>query len=90
MNQHAPIQAETEQSVVPFYEGTRYTVDEIILGMNVATAKVRDLKGSHDARTAVALKIAADDLAKVASQISTLATHLAKVTTEHVNRRPRV
>lgn len=72
-----------------FFTGTRFEVDEIVLGMNVLNVKTRDLKGSSTHRQAVSLKLAADDIAKVAGQIQILAAHLATKCAQHVNRKAR-
>lgn len=72
------------------FSGLRFELEEIIMGMNVLNAKVRDLNGSFDHRQTVSAKLAADDIGKVAGQVSTLAGHMSKIIVDHVNRKPRV
>lgn len=83
--------AETEQRDGPsLFVGLRYELDEIVLGLNVLTAKVRDLNGCFEHRQEVSAKVAADDIAKVSSQVSLIAAHMSEIISRHVNRKPRV
>lgn len=72
-----------------FYTGTSFAVEEILLGMNVLQAKVRNLKQGNDTGSAVQQKLAAEDVSKIAGQIKMMADTVARVTISHLNRRPR-
>lgn len=72
------------------YTGLALEVEQILLGYNVLTAKVRDFKGAVDFKQDVTVKLLADDLAKVSSQISIMAAHVSSVVARHINRKPRV
>lgn len=90
MNQHAPAPAEAEQQDGPsLYVGLAYEVDELVMGLNTLTTKVRDLQGCMAHRQPVAMKVALDDIARLSGQIQILAKHGASVVERHVNRRPR-
>ncbi len=78
-----------EEQVPDFFTGTSFSVEETLLGLNILTAKVRQLKHSHTTRNAASMKIEAEMVAKVASQIAALNSHLAGVCVRHLNRRPR-
>lgn len=83
--------AETETRDGPaLFTGLSFELDEIVMGMNVLNAKVRDLNGCFEHKQEVSAKVAADDIAKVSSQVSILAAHMASKIAEHVNRKPRV
>lgn len=69
------------------FTGIGYELQEIIMGMNVLNAKTRDLKGCFDMRQEVSAKIAADDICKVASQVSILAGHMAGIIAKYVERK---
>lgn len=79
----------TNQDGPELFTGLRFELEEIIMGMNVLNAKVRDLNGCFEHRQQVSAKVAADDIAKVASQVSILAGHMACMIAAHVNRKPR-
>lgn len=79
-----------EQDGPSLFHGLSLEVEEIILGLNVLTTKVRDLKGSFDHKQAISMKHAADDIAIVGNQVAILAGHLSGVVTKFVNRKPRV
>jgi hypothetical protein len=85
---NAPKQQQAEQSP-DFFTGTSFAVDEILLGMSVLQAKVRNLKQGNDTGSAVQQKLAAEDISKVAGQIQSLADVITRVTITHLNRRPR-
>lgn len=70
--------------------GTYYSVEEIVLGLRVLTAKVRQLKHSHETRNTSAMKLEAEACAKVAGQIEALSSHLGSVCIRHINRKPRL
>lgn len=72
------------------YDGLSLEVEQILLGYNVLTAKMRDFKGAVDFKQDVTVKLIADDLAKVTSQISIMASHVSSVVARHINRKPRV
>jgi len=74
---------------VSVFTGLTFSVDETLLGLNVLTAKVRQLKHSHETKNLPALKLDAEAVAKVAGQIKLLNDHLAGVCCRHINRRPR-
>lgn len=77
------------EPVVDFFTGTKFSVSEIVLGRNVMEAQLRILNRAHAERNATDVKLAAEKIARCASEISTLAAHLARVSTTHLNRRPR-
>jgi predicted nucleic acid-binding protein len=72
-----------------FFTGTSFAVEEILLGMNVLQAKVRNLKQGNDTGSAVQQKLAAEEAAKIAGQIQSLADVIVRVTISHLNRKPR-
>lgn len=72
-----------------FYHGTSFAVNEIILGMNVLTRKVRDLKSGNEAGSAVQQKLSSEEVSKIAGQIKMMADTITRVTVGHLNRRPR-
>lgn len=72
-----------------FFLGTSFAVDEILLGLNVLTAKAKALKEGNEHKAAVTQKLQAEAVSKIAGQIQLLADMLARVTIAHVNRRPR-
>ena len=88
MSATAPKPADEQEP--DFFTGTSFSVEETLLGLNVLTAKVRGLKHSHATRNAAAMKLGAEDVAKIAGQIKLLSDHLAGVCVRHLNRRPRV
>jgi uncharacterized protein YecA (UPF0149 family) len=89
VNQHARTPATEIEPLPDFYLGTSFAVDEIALGLNVLMTKVRTLKEGNANKAAVTQKMAAEEVAKLASQIQLLADMLARVTIAHINRRPR-
>lgn len=72
-----------------FHYATGFAVEEIVLGVGVLTTKVRALKSSNAIASAVAQKFAAEDVSKIAGQIKMMADMLARVTINHLNRKPR-
>lgn len=78
-----------EDQAPDLFTGTHFSVEETILGLNVLTAKVRQLKHSHETKNAAAMKLDAEGIAKVAGQIQALSSHLAGVCIRHINRKPR-
>ena len=83
-NQARAIQDDQEPSL---FVGTGFEVEETLIGLNVLTAKVRQLKHSQDTKNLAALKLDAEAVAKVAGQIKLLNDHLAGVCCRHLNRR---
>lgn len=84
--------APAKQAAVPpvdFFQGTSFAVNEIELGLKVLSAKVRDLKQGNAAGAAVQQKLASEAIAKTAGQIQMLGELLARVSINHINRRPR-
>lgn len=79
-----------EQDAPDFYVGLPLVTDEIELGLKVLTAKVRDLRTAQDSKLAVAMKLAAEDVAKVSNQINMLAAQTVRTTLRQINRRSRV
>jgi hypothetical protein len=79
-----------EATAPDFYVGLPLVTDEIELGLKVLTAKVRALRSAQAAKQAVAMKLAAEDVAKVSNQINMLATQTIRTTLRHINRRSRV
>lgn len=88
MNAPAP-KPDTDQEP-SFFHGSGYLVDEIILGLSVLQAKVRNLKQGNATWSAVQQKLAAEDVSKVSGQITMMADTVARVTISHLNRRARV
>lgn len=74
----------------PLYTGLALEIEQILLGYNVLTAKMRDFKGAVEFKQDVTVKILADDIAKVAGQINIMASHVSSVVAGHINRKPRV
>jgi len=72
-----------------FYKCTRYAAEDVTLGLSVLTRAVRDMNEAHTNRQAVSFKVAVENVAKVANQLQIMAAHLARKTTEHVNRKAR-
>lgn len=79
-----------EQDGPSLFNGVGLEVEEIILGLNVLTTKVRSLKSAFDLHESASLKAASEDICTVSSQVSILAGHLAGVVGKHLNRKPRV
>lgn len=71
------------------YAGLSLEVEQILLGYNVLTAKMRDFKGAVDFKQDVTVKLLADDIAKTAGQMNIMASHISSCVARHVNRRPR-
>jgi hypothetical protein len=82
-------EGDMEIGVPDFFLGTSFAVDEILLGMNVLTAKVKALKEGNTNKASVTQKLQAESVAKTAGQIQLLADMLARVTIAHINRKPR-
>lgn len=72
------------------YTGLALEIEQIILGYHVMTAKMRDFKGAVDFKQDVTVKLLADDLAKVSSQMSIMAAHVSSVVARNINRRPQI
>lgn len=83
----ADVKASREASI---YRGTSFAVQEIQIAAGVLNASIKTLNASHDAEKMVDVKLAAENIAKVASQINALAHSLATTFQTHINRRPRV
>lgn len=82
--------AHKETAQLPdFYIGTSFAVHEVELAMRVLTAKVRALTTAHKSRHAVGVKLAAEDVMKIAHQIEMLSQTLTDVSLRHINRKPR-
>jgi hypothetical protein len=69
------------------FTGTRMLANDIELGLNVLTRKVRDLKR---ATTSVDQKLAAEAIAKVSGQIQSVSETIGRITVAHLARRARV
>jgi hypothetical protein len=76
--------------MVDFFVGTTFSVREIERAHKELGKHIRDLGDCHEGKRAVSMKCTADDVAKVAGQIKTLASHLSGVTETHVNRQAKV
>lgn len=86
---HKPDAKSFGTPVIDFYVGTTFSLREIETALVALRSHVHTLGECHEKRVPAAMKTAADEAGRVASQISALAAHLARVTTEHINRRPR-
>lgn len=86
---NAPAKQPTQREP-SFFSGTSFAVEEIILGMNVLQAKIRNLKQGNTTGSAVQQKLAAEDVSKISGQIKMMADMIARVTIAHINRRRRV
>lgn len=78
-----------EKNEPDFFIGLPLVTDEIELGLNVLTAKVRALRLAQAGKHAVSMKIEAENIAKVSNQINMLAAQVVRTTLRHINRRPR-
>lgn len=87
---HKPDAKSFGTPVVDFYTGTTFTLNEIRQATTELVVHVRALAEQHENKSATGMKPHADDIARAAGQISTLAAHLAGVTAQHINRRSRV
>lgn len=76
--------------IVDFYVGTTFSIREIEKAHKLLGAHISDLGTAHEGKRPVSMKSAADDVHKVSVQIGALASHLASVTTQHVNRKAKV
>lgn len=87
---HKPTVGEApEKSEPDFFVGVPLVTEEIELGLKVLTAKVRALRTAQDGKHAVSMKIEAENIAKVSSQINMLAAQVVRTTIRHINRRSR-
>jgi len=91
MNNPQRVQVEqAEQHDGPsLFTGIQLEVDEILLCGSKTNAACNALAIAVSSRHEAAVKQAADDIAKIASQQYTLAAHLASVISRHMNRNPR-
>jgi hypothetical protein len=60
-----------------FYIAIESDIDDIMLGLRVLDAKVRDVRGAVDQRQMLSLQRASTDLARLAGQLGALAEGLA-------------
>lgn len=81
--------AKQQEQEPDIFTGLSFSIDETLLGLNVLSAKVRALKHSHTTRNISALKLGAEEVAKISGQIKLLNDHLAGVCVRHMARRPR-
>lgn len=84
-----PERIQTEPALPDFYTGTSFAVDEVEMALRILTRKVRALTTAHAGKQAVGMKLAAEDVAKISTQINLLAKTLADTSIRHINRRPR-
>lgn len=85
-----PERIEQEQQLPNFFTGTSFSVIQIEEDVGKLQERTRFLTTAHDAQSATSMKLAAENLAKLAGQIQSQADHLAGVCVRHINRRPRV
>ncbi|WP_029581991.1 hypothetical protein [Bradyrhizobium sp. URHD0069] len=87
MNKHEPSPVAEQEP--DFFTGTSFAVSEIVLGLKVLQAKVRNLTQGNDAGSSVQQKLAAEEISKVSGQIKMMADLITRVTVAHLARRPR-
>lgn len=71
------------------WNGLSFSIEEIEIGHRVIAAKLRELKKCADAKQQIPAKLCADDIERVSGQVQILASVVAKVLAEHINRRVR-
>lgn len=79
-----------ETKPADIFSGLHVELEQIIRDILAINAKARELNGSFKFHQEVIAKLAADDLAALASSVNVLAAHVAGTLAEHVNRRSRV
>lgn len=84
-----PAIKQTEQEP-DIYGGCGFVIEELELGINVMSRKIRDLKSANQRGSAIDQKLASEQLAKTAGQMKCLADVVTRVTLNFINRRPRV
>jgi hypothetical protein len=87
---NAPSPSIEAAPVVDIFTGISFEIEEIILGRNVLDTKLRSMLTARDGKDIVALKVAAEEIAKITGQMEMLSAHLAKILQHHANRKPRV
>lgn len=75
-----------QEAPVNFFYAVSFEVEELVIGLNVITRKMRDLRGAFDSKQPVSLALAANDIATISGQVSILAKHLCGVTNQYVER----
>lgn len=74
---------------VNFFLGTSFAVDQLAIDHEGLRAQLKLLREAHSAQDAVGMKLAAEGAARILGQMQGLANVLARVSVEHINRRPR-
>jgi hypothetical protein len=86
----APSPMQPAKQEPTFFTGTGFAVEDILLGLNVLTAKARNLKQANDTGSSVQQKLAAEEVSKIAGQIKAMADTISRVTITYLNRRARL
>lgn len=69
-----------------FFHGTSFEVQAVMQAYRELAHKINDLSGAHSFGQAIPMKIAADDVARLAGQIQTMSAHLSKMAVRHINK----
>ncbi len=85
----APAPIQNQEPEIDFFLGVSFSVAQIIADLNTLSGKVKSLKHSHSIKSASAMKIDAEGIAKLAGQMRALSDHLAGICVQYVNRRGR-
>lgn len=72
-----------------FYAAQSWMVGEVILAEQILRRRINDLRNRNQERSAVAQKLAAEEVAKIAGQLKTCADIIARQSAEFLNRKPR-
>lgn len=88
MNSPAPLPAADQAP--DFYTGISVTIDQIDDDVRKELPRLlRHLVTAHRARNSVAMKLAAEDLAKFTGGMQGVANSVVRASLVHINRRPR-
>jgi hypothetical protein len=69
-----------------FFHGTSFEVQAVMQAYQELAHKINDLSGAHSFGQAIPMKLAADDVAKLAGQINIMSAHLSKMATAHIDK----
>lgn len=74
---------------VNFFLGTSFAVDQLAIDNEGLRSQLKLLRDAHSANDAVGMKLAAEGAGRLLGQMQGMAGVVARVSVEHINRRPR-
>jgi hypothetical protein len=91
VNRPAPIPAEAEASgsETDWFKVQGWMVGEIILAHQILGRKINNLRTQNQGHSAVAQKLAAEEVGRLAGQLKTCADIVARQSAEYLKRKPR-